>query len=108
MLYDVSCYALINGEPGDTPICHDTVGMPKLTHYGYDGGTNYVRANKIYARELMRKAKARMRLTGVRGKVRRYTSGMEFYPYQHQMVMVIDAKIDHASECFAASPAKPT
>ena len=44
------------------------IHMPELTHYGYDGGTNYGKANRIFERELMRKAKAAMGLTGVRGK----------------------------------------
>ena len=42
------------------------VTMPELTHYGYDGGTNYVKADRVFERELVRRVKAELGLTGVR------------------------------------------
>ena len=66
-----------------------TIHMPELTHYGYDGGTNYSKANKVYERELMRRAKAKMGLTGVRGQVFRYGDMIEFRPYGTATIMFI-------------------
>lgn len=58
-----------------------TVTVPELTHYGYDGRSNYAKANKVAMRELMKVAKARMGLTGVRGRVDRQGGQLEFRPY---------------------------
>ncbi len=67
-----------------------TVHMPELTHYGYDGGMNYAKANRIYNRELMRKAKAAVGLTGVRGRVANHGDMIEFRPYRIATVMFIN------------------
>lgn len=66
-----------------------TVTMPELTHYGYDGYSNYSATNRIYQRELMKRAKAAMGLTGVRGI--RYDGGgeVEFRPHGARAVMFI-------------------
>jgi hypothetical protein len=64
--------------------------MPELTHYGYDGGTNYVKANKVFERELMRKAKAAVGLTGVRGRKESFGDTIAFYPYGSCTVLFID------------------
>lgn len=66
-----------------------SVTMPELTHYGYDGGTNYARANRTYQRELMRKAKAAMGLTGVRGVTHYHGDLIEFRPYGLLTVMFV-------------------
>jgi hypothetical protein len=68
--------------------CH-TVTMPELTHYGYDGGTNYGRANRIANRELLKRAKALVGLTGVRGKVDHYGDTIEFRPYKMCTVLFV-------------------
>jgi len=65
------------------------VTMPELTHYGYDGGTNYGKANRIFERELMKRAKAEMGLTGIRGTVSRYGDSIEFRPYGSCTVMFV-------------------
>jgi len=66
-----------------------TVTMPELTHYGYDGGTNYAKANRVYERELMKRAKAAMGLTGVRGVRSEHQGDIEFRPYGSCTVMFI-------------------
>lgn len=66
-----------------------TVTMQELTHYGYDGGTNYGRANRIYNRELMKRAKAEMGLTGVRGVTYHHGDMSEFRPYGMSTVLFI-------------------
>lgn len=68
------------------------ITMPELTHYGYDGGTNYSKAAWSYERELMRRAKAAVGLTGARGRVSRYGDVIEFRPYRSNTVMFITDK----------------
>jgi hypothetical protein len=63
--------------------------MPELTHYGYDGATNYSKANKIYQRELMKKAKAAVGLTGTRGKTVELGEVIEFRPYNSATVLFV-------------------
>jgi len=87
--YNIEYTDTFGGEANYCWIKRANVTMPELTHYGYDGGTNYVKANRIYKRELMRKAKAKIGLTGVRGV--RYDHGdmIEFRPYGSCTVMFI-------------------
>ncbi len=66
------------------------IHMPELTHYGYDGGTNYAKANRIYNRELMRRAKAEMGLTGVRGRSDHHGDSSEFRPYGMCTVLFVN------------------
>jgi hypothetical protein len=63
-----------------------------LTRYGYDGGTNYCKANRTYERELMKLAKAKMGLTGVRGTTYKHGDMIEFRPYGSCTVMFITFK----------------
>ncbi len=88
--YDVEYTDTFGGEPNYCWVRRATVAMPELTHYGYDGGTNYAKANKVANRELMRRAKAAVGLTGVRGK--RYDHGdtLEFRPYRCATVMFVN------------------
>ena len=66
------------------------VSMPELTHYGYDGSQGYSRANKIEKRELMRKVKAELGLTGVRGVTYNHGDMIEFRPYRSCTVLFIN------------------
>jgi len=78
---------------GDANYCwlkRAKIHMPELTHYGYDGGTNYGKANRIFERELMRKAKAAMGLTGVRGKKESYGDSIVFRPYGYNTILFIN------------------
>lgn len=77
------------GEANYCWVKRATVTMSELTHYSYDGGTNYVRSNRIYERELMRKAKAAMGLTGIRGRKESCGDLIAFYPYGTATVMFI-------------------
>jgi hypothetical protein len=64
--------------------------MPELTHYGYDGASGYSKANRVYQRELMKRAKAVVGLTGVRG-VRTICGDMiEFRPHNSCTVLFIN------------------
>lgn len=87
--YDVEYTDTFCGEANYAWVRRATVTMPELTRYGYDGGTNYVKANKIFQRELMKRAKAEIGLAGVRGKVERYGDITAFRPYGCNTVMFI-------------------
>jgi hypothetical protein len=91
MRYNVEYTDTFAGEANYCWVKRASVTMPELTHYGYDGSTNYVKANKIYKRELMRKAKLEMGLTGVRGAVWGHGDMIEFRPYGSCTIMFVTA-----------------
>ena len=77
------------GEANYSWVRREKIHMPELTHYGYDGGTNYGKANRVYQRELMKRAKAKMGLAGVRGRTYHYGDTSEFRPYGMCTVLFI-------------------
>ena len=87
--YNVEYTDTSAGESNYSWVRRAVVSMPELTHYGYDGCTNYARANKVYMRELMKKAKAAMGITGLRGVSHDYGDMIEFRPYGQLTVMFI-------------------
>lgn len=94
--YDIEYTDTFGGAANYCWVKRATVTMPELTHYGYDGGTNYSKANRVYERELMRKAKAAIGLTGVRGRSSSGGDMLEFRPYRSCTVMFITYR-DHDS-----------
>lgn len=78
------------GEANYCWVKRGKVSMPELTHYGYDGSQGYSRANKIEKRELMRKVKAEIGLTGVRGVTYDQGDFIEFRPYGSCTVLFIN------------------
>lgn len=91
MTYSVEYTDTFGGEANYSWVKRASVVMPELTHYGYDGGANYARANKVYQRELMKRAKAAVGLTGARGRVESYGETIEFRPYGCATVLFITA-----------------
>lgn len=89
MTYDVEYTDTFAGEANYSWVKRAAVYMPELTHYGYDGGTNYVRANKVFRRELMKKAKAAMGLTGARGVTYDHGDMVEFRPFRSCTVLFV-------------------
>lgn len=87
--YNVEYTDTLGGEPNFSWVKSATVTIPELTHYGYDGGTNYAKANKIFKRELMKRAKAAVGLTGSRGVTSWYGVNGEFRPYKSATVLFI-------------------
>ncbi len=89
--YNVEYTDTFSGEPNYCWVKRATITMPELTHYGYTGSTDgsYSKAGKIADRELMRKAKAAMGLTGVRGVTYHHGDMTEFRPYKSCTVMFI-------------------
>lgn len=80
------------GEANYCWVKRGKVTMPELTHYGYTGSSDgsYSRANKIANRELMRRVKAELGLTRVRGRVYHHGDMSEFRPYGMAAVVFIN------------------
>ena len=87
--YEIEYTDTFGGEANYCWVKRATVYMPELTHYGYDGGTNYSKANKVFERELMKKAKAEIGLTGVRGIKEDFGGDIAFRPHCSNTVMFI-------------------
>ncbi len=81
------------GEANYSWVRRADVAMPELTHYGYDGATNYAKANAVYQRELARKVKAAFGLSGVRGRSYWHGDQWEFRPYRS--CTVVFAQFDY-------------
>lgn len=88
--YSIEYTDTFGGEANYSWVRRASVAMPELTHYGYDGGTNYAKASKVYNRELMRRAKAAIGLTGVRGVRSGHGDMIEFRPYNSATVLFVD------------------
>lgn len=89
-IYSIEYTDTMGGEANYSWVRRATVTMPELAHYGYDGAIGYARANRIYNRELMRKAKAAVGLQNVRGTVKRYGDIIAFRPYRSATVLFIE------------------
>lgn len=87
--YDVEYTDTFGGQANYSWVNRKTLTMPELTHYGYDGSTNYARANRIANRELMKAAKAAMGLTNVRGVTDDFGDMIQFKPYGMCTVMFV-------------------
>ena len=87
--YAIEYTDTFNGESNYSWVKRATITMPELTHYGYDGATNYVKANRTFQRELMKRAKAAMGLTGYQGKTDWHGDQGEFRPYGSCTVLFI-------------------
>lgn len=87
--YQVEYTDTFAGEANYSWVRREIVTMPELTHYGYDGGTNYVKANKVFERELMKRAKAAVGLTGVRGVKFSHDGDLKFRPHCSATVLFV-------------------
>jgi len=92
--YSVELTDTFGGEANYSWVNRQSVTMPELTHYGYDGARGYTKANKAFERELMRKAKAAVGMTGVRGKRTDIGDTVAFYPYGSCTVMFISPRYE--------------
>lgn len=89
--FNVEYTDTMGGEANYAWVRRAVVHMPELTHYGYSGSADgsYTKANKAFERELMRKAKAAMGLTGVRGLRYEHDGDLEFRPHRSCTVMFV-------------------
>ena len=93
-VYEVEYTDTFGGEANYCWVNRATVEMPDLTYYGYTGSADgsYTKANKVFRRELMKKAKAAMGLTGVRGATLYEGEMIQFNPYNMATVMFVTYK----------------
>lgn len=79
------------GEANYSWVRRAIIHAPELTHYGYTGNADgsYARANKAQTRELMRKAKAVMHMTGMRGNRETWGDTEVFRPYGMALVLFV-------------------
>ena len=89
MRFNVEYTDTFGGEANYCWVRRATVFMPELTHYGYDGSRNYTKTSRVFDRELMKKAKAAVGLTGVRGARASIGDTLEFRPYRSATVMFV-------------------
>lgn len=87
--YEVEYTDTFAGEANYCWVRRAVVYMPELTHFGYDGGTNYTAANKRCARELMRRAKAAVGISGLRGKRETWGEMEVFRPYGMATILFV-------------------
>jgi hypothetical protein len=87
--YQVEYTDTFAGEANYSWVKRAVVAMPELTTYGYDGCTNYAAANKRYTRELMRRAKAVVGLTGTRGRRESWGDCEVFRPYGSATILFV-------------------
>ena len=78
--YQIEITDTFGGEANYSWVKRETIAMPELTHYGYDGSSNYVKANKAYRHQLVRKAKAIAGWTGTRCNVEDYGDMIRIEP----------------------------
>jgi len=88
--YSIEITDTFGGEANYSWVKREQFSMPELTHYGYDGGTNYVKANKIFRRELVRKAKAIAGWTGRRCDVDHHGDFVTIKPKGAALVAFVD------------------
>lgn len=92
VIYDVEYTDTFGGEANYAWVKRAKVEMAELIHYGYTGSADgsYTKANKVFNRELMRKAKKAVGLTGVRGLKSEMGDMIEFRPHNSATVMFIN------------------
>lgn len=80
------------GEANYSWVTRREFAMPELTHYGYTGSADgsYAKANKVWQRELMRRAKAAVGLTGARGRTEHHGDMAEFRPYGSATILFVN------------------
>lgn len=78
-----------SGEANYAWVKRGPVTVPELTHYGFDGQNGYTKANKAQSRQVVRKAKAALGLSGVKGHGHWCGDTYEFRPYRSNTVLFI-------------------
>ena len=71
----------LGGEANYCWVKRGFVYMPELTHFGYDGCTNYGKANKTFERELVKRVKAEIGLTGIKCWKESWSGDLVLRPY---------------------------
>jgi len=77
---------------GDANYCwvrRGKVSVPDLTAYGYDGSNGYARADARQARHIIRKVKASLGLSGMRGKREDWGDAIVWRPYGMATILFV-------------------
>ena len=88
--YQIELTDTFGGEANYSWVRRHSITMPELTHYGYDGSSNYAKANKSYNRALVRRAKAAIGWTGTRCTVEHYGDTVRIEPRGACMVAFVN------------------
>lgn len=90
-IYEYEYTDTFAGEANYCWVKRGKVAMPELTHYGYTGSPDgsYARADKAFSRELVRRVKAQLGLTGVRCKREEWGEMIVLRPYGSATVVFI-------------------
>ena len=78
-----------SGEANYCWVKRGKVSVPELTHYAYDGAHGYARANKTVMRELVRRVKYELGLTGVPCERHNFGDVLELRPRGMATVLFI-------------------
>ena len=78
--YEIEITDTFGGEANYSWVKRQSFDMPELTHYGYDGSTNYAKANKVYSRELVKRAKRIAGWTNWRCKIENWGDTLRIEP----------------------------
>lgn len=94
--YDVEYTDTFAGEANYCWVVRKTVTMPELTHYGYTGSADgsYAKANSAHRRELVKRAKAALGLTGVRCEREDWGDTLKLIPRGSATVIFITYRDD--------------
>lgn len=92
MKFDIEHTDTFAGEANYCWVNRHVVEMPELTHYGYDGSTNYSKANAVFRRELVKAAKAKTGLTGIRCRVEWLGNDCTIWPRGMAQVVFVSWK----------------
>jgi len=89
--YHVEWTDTFAGEANYSWVRRADITVPELTHYGYTGSTDgsYHAASKRQQREIMRKAKAAVGITGLRGITEDTGEGFTFRPYRMCCILFV-------------------
>ena len=87
--YDVEYTDTFAGEANYFWVKPASITVPELPHYRYDDANGYAKASKAQERQIMRKAKASVGLTGARGRKEYHEETIAFYPYGSCTVMFV-------------------
>jgi len=82
----------VEGEANYCWVKRGRVYAPELVHYGYTGSTDgsYSKANKAQMREIMRRVKAELGLTGVKGVRESWGDTEVFKPYGTATILFVE------------------
>lgn len=92
MPYQTYKYEYTDTFAGESNYCwvkRGKVTVPELTHYGYDGLHGYSKADKAQRVQIMRKVKAELGITGVRGVTEEWGCTIVFRPYGINTILFI-------------------